>query len=1193
MSSKKSLFANLSPGDISFNENHNRYGGSHSGRFKGKNASFKSINDLKVLSKEETIFDNDYRLDGPDVGIRSTQQINIDYELFENHVFFDSAVSKINVAFDKIINEFPFDQSESDLNEFRQSLTGYEKFILDNFSKNKGYLNFSGSAVGEHSNAGQYIQIEDSAGRLYPNFSTRNDLAPVLSPKNSPFTIEFFARLPKQSNENQTIFQLKQTEQTGIAISLSASSDISKCNIVFDVTSGSLHNFVSASLDKGKFNHVACVYSFFENNKSGISSMYVDGILQNTSSINLEIENFNLNFQNSKAFIGSGSSIQTKNADSNISHGVFIPQQTFSGSIDEFRFYHSERTEKQINESMFKNVFGGKDSRLAVYYRFNEPSGSYNIPDVCLDASSNSLHAKIINHTHEIRNTGSIGSSPVKQELLEDNPVLYPEYFENNNLHSRLINSASLYDESNPNLITNLIPVHYFLEGNEFEGLQNFTGSYGSNYKSQNIPKSGKVGSGQLLMSFLFLWAKYFDEIKIYIDTLSRILSYGYDDQEVAVEKFLPYIGKYYGIDLPGIFARASQRQYNTRSGISDLGTLSTYSLYEVQNKIWRQILANLNSLRREKGTISSVKGIIRTLGVEPDSIFDIREYGGPKAFYLDGRRKSIKKNYQMLDFSGSLANVPESLNAQGFSANKPHLLGSYLSGSRIENGFPEIRGSFVQKNNFAPHGISNIPDDGLFTSGSFSVEGIFQFPTSRSYPKYQSLFRIHTTGSITGVQQHLMSNIVLKRPDQNIIEGTSEIAFYHDAHALSNDPSALHTLIIPSASLFDGTPWYVNMSFIRGDDQYSRVKTQASSSFHLRCVSLSDGTYYTTSSLANLKYYGQPKSPYNNNLTRINSSLNPSGSFLVIGSQSIDIDSVGKRFLNSSNHSNLVRTSDFAGKVNFIRFWSKGTTEEEARERGRNLRSLGVKLPKSQYNHSQELTGAFNRLRVDAKIGIQSVTASSNSGDILISDFSQNNLFFTGNGFESNKLVLKNELFMFSSLSPKFDIRASDIKVRVRSYLQKENIDSDPFAKAAPIFNLDDEFPPEDDNRFSVDLSVVKALDEDIMKMMSSLQSFDNALGDPRDLFEDSYIDLENLRKVYFNDLVKKLNLSSYSEFFTWFDMAFTELIGEFLPLRANFLGVNHVVESHVLERHKAKYFYDDQYLMNRPSTRDTYGNN
>jgi len=109
---------------------------------------------------------------------------------------------------------------------------------------------------------------------------------------------------------------------------------------------------------------------------------------------------------------------------------------------------------------------------------------------------------------------------------------------------------------------------------------------------------------------------------------------------------------------------------------------------------------------------------------------------------------------------------------------------------------------------------------------------------------------------------------------------------------------------------------------------------------------------------------------------------------------------------------------------------------------------------------------------------------------------------------------------------------------------------------------------------------------------MFSSFQSFDDVLGDPRDMFEDSYIQLENLRKIYFKDLIADLNLSSYSEFFTWFDEAFTDLLEGFIPLRANFLGVNYVIESHVLERHRNKYFYDEQYTVSRKSTRDNFGN-
>jgi hypothetical protein len=439
------------------------------------------------------------------------------------------------------------------------------------------------------------------------------------------------------------------------------------------------------------------------------------------------------------------------------------------------------------------------------------------------------------------------------------------------------------------------------------------------------------------------------------------------------------------------------------------------------------------------------------------------------------------------------------------------------------------------------------------------------------------------------------LTNLIIKKADSNKIDDVNELILFHDSQEkLGSTTAGLHTLKIPSASFFDGAPWYINLSFIRGDDPYSRTVTQSSSSFHLRCVSLDDrSTYYTTSSLANKEFYGNTAVGSRNILTRFSQNNNASGSFIIIGSQSISIDSSGGRVgLNSTSHDDVKRTTDFAGKVNFIRFWSKGTTEEEARERGRNISSLGVEDPSLNYNHDTEQTGSFNRLRVDAKMGIQIITSSDNSGNINLFDYSQNNLHFLGKGFQPNKIVLKNEVLNYSILHPKFDIRSSDIKVRVRSFLNKENIEADPLAKAAPLFNLDDEFPPEDDNRFSVDLSVVKALDEDIMKIFSSHQPFDDALGDPRDAFEENYIGLENLRKVYFKDLTQKLNLSSYSEFFTWFDEAFTELLEGFIPLRANFLGVNYVIESHVLERNKARYFYDDQYTVSRTGTRDNFGN-
>ena len=45
-----------------------------------------------------------FRYDPVGTGIKSTQQLPVDFSKFENHTFFDSAESKTNVAFDKMVN---------------------------------------------------------------------------------------------------------------------------------------------------------------------------------------------------------------------------------------------------------------------------------------------------------------------------------------------------------------------------------------------------------------------------------------------------------------------------------------------------------------------------------------------------------------------------------------------------------------------------------------------------------------------------------------------------------------------------------------------------------------------------------------------------------------------------------------------------------------------------------------------------------------------------------------------------------------------------------------------------------------------------------------------------------------------------------------------------------------------------------
>jgi hypothetical protein len=155
-----------------------------------------------------------------------------------------------------------------------------------------------------------------------------------------------------------------------------------------------------------------------------------------------------------------------------------------------------------------------------------------------------------------------------------------------------------------------------------------------------------------------------------------------------------------------------------------------------------------------------------------------------------------------------------------------------------------------------------------------------------------------------------------------------------------------------------------------------------------------------------------------------------------------------------------------------------------------------------------------------------------------------------------------------------------TDEKVRVRSYFSKDKVEDSDYAYQAPLFEIPRDDIPDDDTRFFVDFSITQALDEDIMTMFSSLDFFDNALGSPNLMFDNFYPDLEQMRKIYFNRLVDKINIKQFFEFFKWFDSMLGIMIEQLIPKKTTFNGVNFVIESHVLERHKIRYLSDEIYL-------------
>ena len=104
-------------------------------------------------------------------GIKSTQQIPLDFSKFQNHTFFNSAQANVNVAFNNLINHYPFDGSRQDLEKFLNGLTGFENYVLESFPTNLGSLVFSGSTTGS-SDSGTYVEVKDFSGADFVDFSS-------------------------------------------------------------------------------------------------------------------------------------------------------------------------------------------------------------------------------------------------------------------------------------------------------------------------------------------------------------------------------------------------------------------------------------------------------------------------------------------------------------------------------------------------------------------------------------------------------------------------------------------------------------------------------------------------------------------------------------------------------------------------------------------------------------------------------------------------------------------------------------------------------------------------------------------------------------------------------------------------------------------------------------------------------------
>ena len=248
-----------------------------------------------------------------------------------------------------------------------------------------------------------------------------------------------------------------------------------------------------------------------------------------------------------------------------------------------------------------------------------------------------------------------------------------------------------------------------------------------------NFPTAGQLPQAQVLTTFLLIWANYFDELKLYIDAFKTIRVANYDGYDSVPYQFMPFLARYYGFELPNPFSMAGPKQFHDTRNLTFEKGRSVNTLKENLKLMWNNLLIQFPYIIRSKGTIKSIKSLMNSVGINLETSFRIREYGGSKK--LTTKAKRIKR---------------ESQNNYLHFPTRSYLSSSLLRAYRHAPGAPDASSGPTAAEVLLEAGDIKIVKPGSapiltqFTSGSWTYEGMYTLNSGSAYLT-QSLFRIES----------------------------------------------------------------------------------------------------------------------------------------------------------------------------------------------------------------------------------------------------------------------------------------------------------------------------------------------------------------------------------------------------------------------------------------------------------------
>ena len=587
---------------------------------------------------------------------------HIDFSSASNFVKFGSAERYYDDAITRIVEFYPYDGSSVEKLKWHNSSSYLDLHIFDNeYPRTNGYVTFAsgGYAVDAPGNPStkEYIVFYGGpntasagmAGKPLVNTFSGSNIWDTGSLRESNLkfdltgsgaTVEFWVKLgeldPDTTTQRQVIFDLANNE----ASSSDGYTPYGRFQLYYYNDRDASNSGLNALIQSGSISQQTKLYTIddgLELTSTGSWNHYAVTLVSTGSSLVYEV------YQNGiwvnrveEATPDSQSAVSeiTGALQASIGAGVDSYYVTpgsatgglgwwkLSGSVDEFRYWKTKRTSRQIGLNWLDQVEGGVNTddatnKLGVYYKFNEGITTSAATDrKILDYSGRITNGVFVGYTSGARSTGSAIVEASASAFEFKDPILYRSHPEVSTLTNNLKLSGTLYDYNNVSSLYSSVP-SWIQEEDDDGTLKNLT---------------------QIMSSYL-------DTVYLQIDALP---TFGDNDTYTsASSKPYPFAQEMLesaGFIAPELFVDADILEaLGSRSDTE----LFTEDINNVKNRIYENIYNNLINIYKSKGTHDSFRNLIHCFGVDED-VVDLKMYGNNIETELQDnlKNKTFRKNY-------------------------------------------------------------------------------------------------------------------------------------------------------------------------------------------------------------------------------------------------------------------------------------------------------------------------------------------------------------------------------------------------------------------------------------------------------------------------------------------------------------------------------------------------------------------